>query len=488
MSSRAARFWLWFAASVAGAAALLAVVPIAPPRDPVAWQLGIPAGVAAGMCVFAVLAWSWLPVRVPERSRAALVTAKGVYVSVTSATEEVVWRWLLLGGLADMLGLGAAAVVSTLSFAFAHGAKVRSSGFAIHLATGATFGGVYVATGSLAAAVAAHATYNVLVLVGLESQRRRPALAPAIVGPGTRVTRPAPRHEAGAAQPAAVLWDVHKSFRANEALRGFSLAVWPGEVVALLGPNGAGKTTALSVLLGLRRPDRGDALLFGRDPRVPRARRALGVTPQDTGFPGTLKVREVVELVRAHYAEALFTDALLERFGLAGLGGRQTGGLSGGQKRRLAVALAFAGRPKAVFLDEPTTGLDVESRRSVWEAIGAYAADGGTVLLTTHYLDEAEALASRVVVIAGGRELASGTVEEIRARAGLKRVRVRADVPPELPGVRRVTREGRMYTLYTDDPEFVVRALLERGSSLEGLEVLPASLEEAFLSLTREEP
>jgi ABC-2 type transport system ATP-binding protein len=485
--SPAVRLWLWFAASLVAAAAVLAVVPIAPPRAPVAWRLALPAGLLAGIGVFAVVAWRWLPLRVPERARRALVAAKVVYVGATSATEEVFWRWLMLGGLADMLGLAAAFVVSTLSFAFAHATRVRSQAFAIHVATGATFGGVYVATGSLAAAIAAHATYNLLVLMGLEAQRPRSAVAPAIVGPRARVTWPAPVHGAGGAQPAAVLRDVYKRFRATDALRGFSLAVWPGEVIALLGPNGAGKTTALGVLLGLRRPERGDALLFGRNPREPRARRALGVTPQDTGFPGTLKVREVVELVRAHYAEPLLTEALLERFGLAGLGARQTGGLSGGQKRRLAVALAFAGKPKAVFLDEPTTGLDVESRRRVWEAIRAYAADGGTVLLTTHYLDEAEALASRVVVISGGREIVSGTVDEIRGRAGLKRVRVQADVPPGLPGVRRTTREGHTRTLYTDDPESVVRALVERGISLEGLEVLPASLEEAFLTLTREE-
>jgi ABC-2 type transport system ATP-binding protein len=163
---------------------------------------------------------------------------------------------------------------------------------------------------------------------------------------------------------------------------------------------------------------------------------------------------------------------------------RQVGGLSGGQKRRLAVCLAFVGKPSAVFLDEPTTGLDVEARRRVWDGIRAYAENGGTVLLTTHYLEEADALASRVVVIAGGATLAEGSPADVKARAGLKRIRIEADALPELAGVDRATRVGRVHTLYAADPGFVVRLLVERGVPLHGLEVTPVSLEEAFLSLT----
>jgi ABC-2 type transport system ATP-binding protein len=487
MRSRAIRLWVSFAIALLGAVAVLVVLPIDPPRNPVPWQLALPAGVVGGLTLFASLASRSLPVRGPERSRLAILAAKGAYVSITSATEEVFWRWLILGALADTIGLAAALAASTLSFAFAHELRVRSGPFAIHLATGASFGGVYLLTGSLTAAIGAHATYNLLVLVGLESQRTSPALSPAIVGPGAEVTQTGPAPGRPLAEPAALLRDVHKRFRKIEALRGFSLAVWPGEVVALLGPNGAGKTTALGILLGLRQPDRGDALLFGGDPRDPRSRRALGVTPQDTGFPGTLKVNDIVELVRAHYAAPVAREALLERFGLSGLAKRQAGGLSGGQKRRLAVALAFVGNPKVVFLDEPTTGLDVESRRSVWAAVREYAGDGGTVLLTSHYLEEAEALASRVVVIGKGREIVAGSVLEIKSKAGLGRVRLQADAIPEVPGVERVTREGRLHTLYTADPEAVVRSLVAQCVPLEGLEVLPASLEEAFLTLTRED-
>ncbi len=208
-----------------------------------------------------------------------------------------------------------------------------------------------------------------------------------------------------------------KRFGDTAALEDVDLEVAPGEVVALLGPNAAGKTTAFSILLGLRRPDLGRAEIFGVDPADPRARVAVGVTPQESGFPPTLKVREIVDLVRAHYHAPAPTDDLLDRFGLAGVDRRQAGGLSGGERRRLSVALAFAGEPAAIFLDEPTAGLDVESRRAVWAEIDRYCVDGGTVLLTTHHLDEAERLASRIVVLARGRVVAEGTASELTGLA-----------------------------------------------------------------------
>jgi ABC-2 type transport system ATP-binding protein len=216
---------------------------------------------------------------------------------------------------------------------------------------------------------------------------------------------------------AAALRRVTKRFGETTALDAVDLEIAAGEVVALLGPNGAGKTTALSILLGLRRPDSGRAELFGCDPRRPSARTAIGVTPQDGGFPLTLRVGEVVDLVRAHFPHPAPRQELLERFGLADIARRQTGGLSGGERRRLSVALAFAGRPQAVFLDEPTTGLDIEARRAAWREVGRFAGEGGTVLLTTHYLEEAEALASRIVLIARGRIVAEGTSVELAARA-----------------------------------------------------------------------
>jgi ABC-2 type transport system ATP-binding protein len=216
---------------------------------------------------------------------------------------------------------------------------------------------------------------------------------------------------------AAALRTVSKRFGGTIALDAVDLDIEAGTVVALLGPNGAGKTTALSILLGLRRPDEGRAEIFGVDPREPVARVAVGVTPQEAGFPPTLRIREIVDLVRAHFPFPAPTDELIERFGLAGIERRQAGGLSGGERRRLAVALAFAGEPAAIFLDEPTSGLDVESRRSVWAEIDRYSLDGGTVLLTTHYLEEAERLAEKIVLLAGGRVVAEGTPAELAEQA-----------------------------------------------------------------------
>jgi ABC-2 type transport system ATP-binding protein len=284
-------------------------------------------------------------------------------------------------------------------------------------------------------------------------------------------------------EPVASLKDVYKRFGAVEALQGINLTMFPGEVLALLGPNGAGKTTALSILLGRRRPDRGEVRLFGRDPRLPQTRSRIGATPQDIGFPWTLTVAEIIDLVRVHYPAPLTRQEVLERFGLAGLERRQTGGLSGGQRRRLAVALAFAGNPQAVFLDEPTTGLDVEVRRELWQEVRAYANKGGSVLLTTHYLEEIEAQATRVVVINHGKVLTEGSVDAIKARVGLKQVRFTADTLPELPGIARVEQENGRYCLYTADADAVVREMVQQGCQFHGLEVLPTSLEEAFLVL-----
>jgi ABC-2 type transport system ATP-binding protein len=216
---------------------------------------------------------------------------------------------------------------------------------------------------------------------------------------------------------AAALRAVTKRFGNTAALDSVDLEVPAGEVLALLGPNGAGKTTALSLLLGLRRPDAGSVELFGLDPRMAGARVSVGATPQESGFPPTLRVGELVDFVRAHFPAPAPAGELLERFGLAGIARRQAGGLSGGERRRLSVALAFAGRPRALFLDEPTAGLDVESRRAVWQELRSYAAAGGTVLLTTHHLEEAEALASRVVVLARGVVVAEGSPAELFGRA-----------------------------------------------------------------------
>ena len=268
------------------------------------------------------------------------------------------------------------------------------------------------------------------------------------------------------------------------ALDQVDLEVRAGELVGLLGPNGAGKSTLISLLVGLRKPTSGRVELNGRDPRDPASRRQIGVTPQETGLPGTLRVGEVVDFVSAHYPDPVPRGELLDRFGLAELVRRQCGGLSGGQKRRLAVALAFVGRPRLVVLDEPTTGLDVEARHTLWEAIRTFHADGGTVLLSSHYLEEVEALARRVVVIGQGRVLADDTVDAVRAVVGVRRVSLTADTLPPLPGVVRTEHvDGRTHLL-TADADQLVRDLVTSGVEFRDLEVRPTSLEEAFLAIT----
>ncbi len=268
------------------------------------------------------------------------------------------------------------------------------------------------------------------------------------------------------------------------ALDGVSLDIRAGELVGLLGPNGAGKSTLLNLLVGLRRASSGRVELFGGDPRRAENRRQVGVTPQETGLPATLRVGECVDYVAAHFPNPVDRGELLARFGLDDLARRQTGGLSGGQRRRLAVALAFVGRPRLVFLDEPTTGLDVSARHALWDGIRAFHADGGTALLTSHYLEEIEALAERVVVLGSGRVLADDTVAAVGGLVGVRRVSLVAGGLPALRGVVQTEQvDGRTHMLTTDADQ-LVRDLVHSGAEFYELEIRPTSLEEAFLSLT----
>ena len=241
----------------------------------------------------------------------------------------------------------------------------------------------------------------------------------------------------------ARLQDIHKSFGNTMALAGLNLELKSGEIHALLGPNGAGKSTAIGILTGLRTPDSGSVEVLGGDPRTERVRKRIGLTPQESGFPRNLRVSEILRLVRSHFPSPIPDKLLFERFPLEKILHRQTGGLSGGQGRSLAVALAFVGNPDLVFLDEPTTGLDVETRKGIWRAILDYRAAGGTIILTTHYIEEAEALASRVAVIHEGKALASGTPEEIRGLVGHSKIRYRGEHPGEIEGIAHVTPRWR---------------------------------------------
>lgn len=201
------------------------------------------------------------------------------------------------------------------------------------------------------------------------------------------------------------------------ALDGVSFELRRGEVLSLLGPNGAGKTTAIRLLLGLADPSSGSATLFGLAPRNRAARMRTGVMLQAGGVPATLRVAEHIELFSSYYENPMPVTETLAAAGLAGLARRPFGELSGGQKQRLLFALSICGRPELLFLDEPTVGLDPESRRAIWKQVRFLRAGGTAVLLTTHYLEEAEALSDRVLVIDGGRVLTEGTPEQIKEQA-----------------------------------------------------------------------
>ncbi|HEX8251972.1 MAG TPA: ABC transporter ATP-binding protein [Thermoanaerobaculia bacterium] len=211
---------------------------------------------------------------------------------------------------------------------------------------------------------------------------------------------------------------VTKSYGATVALHGLDLTIHPGEVVALLGANGAGKTTTVRTLLGLVRPDSGSVRLFGGDPRNAAVRARMGAVLQIGRVPETLRVREHIHLFSSYYPNPLPLDEVIEAAGLTGLERRKFGQLSGGQQKRVLFALALCGNPDLLVLDEPTTGLDVEARRALWKQVRAFVARGKSVLLTTHYLAEAEALAQRVVVLDKGRIVAQGTPHEIKGEAG----------------------------------------------------------------------
>ena len=286
---------------------------------------------------------------------------------------------------------------------------------------------------------------------------------------------------------------VTKRFGDTVALDGLSMQVYAGESLGLLGPNGAGKSTLISLLTGIRRPDSGEVSIFGGAPTDPTVRRRLGVTPQATALPVTLKVREVFDFVGAHFgATREHLDELAASFDLADLIDKQCGSLSGGQQRRLMVALALVGDPELVILDEPTTGLDVESRDRLWARLRRYREQGGTLVITSHYLAEIEALASRVMVIDHGRIIADGTVRQITEKVQLRRILLSTGAAQssllDLPGVVSVTPESASdpehVVIASRDADATVRALVTGGIDFSDLQVHGASLEEAFLALT----
>ncbi len=290
-----------------------------------------------------------------------------------------------------------------------------------------------------------------------------------------------------------LLRDVAKSFRVPDgvvhAVRGIGMSAERGETVALLGPNGAGKSTSIDMLLGLTRPDRGTVSTLGRPPREAVEAGDVGVMLQIGELIRDVSVRELVTMISALYPEPLGVDETLDLVGIRDIEARRTQKLSGGQAQRVRFALALAADPELLVLDEPTVGMDVESRRRFWESMRAFAARGKTVIFATHYLDEADAYADRAVLMAAGRIVADGPTGEIRARVGRRTIRTTigtdgGDGLAALPGVVDVDRRGEAAILTCTDSDAAIRALLAAYPHARDIEIVSAGLEEAFLELT----
>ena len=297
-------------------------------------------------------------------------------------------------------------------------------------------------------------------------------------------------------RPLAQLRGSRKRYGATQALDGVDLSLQRGEVLALLGANGAGKSTAIALLLGLQAADEGSAELFGRPPGDMAVRRRMGVMLQSAGIPESSRVCELLDLTRSYYPSPRSVADCIALAGLEGLMGRRYGRLSGGQQRRVQFALAICGNPEVLFLDEPTTGLDIDARQRMWATIRQLVADGVGILLTTHYLEEAEALAQRVVVLNSGKVVAAGRMYDIRALVSQRRIRCLSALDAariaSWPGVRSAVRGGdgnpARIEVLTDVAEPVVRRLLAEDAALCELEVQRAGLADAFLELTRQAP
>ncbi len=274
---------------------------------------------------------------------------------------------------------------------------------------------------------------------------------------------------------------------------GVNLELRRGELTALLGPNGAGKSTLIGLMLGLESPSSGNVRVLGGDPRLPQTRTRLGALPQDLSLPAGMSVRELLTLYAALYPRPLAVNAVLELCDLTSQARQRASTLSGGQARRLGFGMSVIGDPELLFLDEPTAAMDVQSRQVFWAGVGAMQARGKTIVLTTHYLEEAERVADRVVLLSAGRVIADGTPQQIKA--GVKGATVRFVSRLDLTALRALPdlleatltpEEGgcKRATLRTREPERLLAAVFATGAELSELEVSRATLEEAFLNLT----
>jgi ABC-2 type transport system ATP-binding protein len=276
------------------------------------------------------------------------------------------------------------------------------------------------------------------------------------------------------------------------AVRGIDVSIAPRETVALLGPNGAGKSTTIDAILGLTPPDQGTVSVFGQEPSAVIDSGRVGAMLQTGSLLRDLTVRELVQMMAALFPRPLDVDEVLELTGISPIAGQLTQKLSGGQTQRVRFALAVVPDPELLVLDEPTVGMDVEARHAFWTTMRDFAARGRTVLFATHYLEEADAYADRIVLMARGSIVADGPPTEIKAMVGSRRIRatlpnVPADQLERLPGVTAVELHGESVVLVCSESDRAIRALLERFPAARDLEITGAGLEQAFLQLTGEE-
>jgi ABC-2 type transport system ATP-binding protein len=290
-----------------------------------------------------------------------------------------------------------------------------------------------------------------------------------------------------------VLTGLKKSYGPVQAVRGIDIAIAPGETVALLGPNGAGKSTTIDMILGLSQPNEGTVTVFGRTPAAAVKAGIVGGMLQTGDLIRDLSVRELVIMVASLYPEPLGVDEVLSLTGIVDIAERRTQKLSGGQSQRVRFAIALVSNPDLLILDEPTVALDVEARHAFWASMRAFAARGKTVIFATHYLEEADDYADRIVLMANGLVVADGPATEIKAHVGLRTIRatlpkVSAAALRALPGVTSVERRGDAIVLTCTNSDTALRAMLEAYAQAADIEVRGAGLEEAFLELTAAEP
>jgi ABC-2 type transport system ATP-binding protein len=285
----------------------------------------------------------------------------------------------------------------------------------------------------------------------------------------------------------ASLDGVTKKYGTVTALNQINLDVRAGELLGVLGPNGAGKTTAIRLLLGLSRPDNGSVSVFGGDPTQHASRTRVGAMLQVAKVPETLKVKEHIALFRSYYPNPLPFRQVIASAGLEGLEDRLFGALSGGQKQRVLFALAICGNPSLIFLDEPTVGLDISTRHLIWQQIRALVQQGRTVVLTTHYLEEVDALADRVVLVNRGNIVAQGTPAEIKSQTSQRKITcattVAVDRIKAMDCVNSVTPQNDRVEIRTSEAEVVLRQLFTLDPQLHSLELSNSSLEEAFIKI-----